>query len=108
MSPQSPQTDEDLDRTDELPRLDVAAYEAAMRRGEEDALSRTDTWVVKALQDADLPDEADEEDTRRHLRAVAEPSVRMRQPEPTPDVTAEVERILTRIEQLEHELENSR
>jgi hypothetical protein len=37
----------------DLPRLDVAAYEGAMRQHEEDPLSRTDTWVVKALQDPD-------------------------------------------------------
>ncbi|MET0986602.1 MAG: FHA domain-containing protein [Steroidobacteraceae bacterium] len=107
MSPQSPKPDQDLDRTDELPRLDVAAYEAAMRRGEEDPLSRTDTWVVRALHDADLQDEFDE-GTQRHLRPVAEPAVRLRQPEPTQDVTAEVERILTRIDELERELETTR
>lgn len=107
MSPQSPKPDQDLDRTDELPRLDVAAYEAAMRRGEEDPLSRTDTWVVRALHDAELPDEFDE-GTQRHLRPVAEPTVRVRQPEPTQDVTTEVERILTRIDELERELETTR
>ncbi|MET0659183.1 MAG: hypothetical protein ABW110_13610, partial [Steroidobacteraceae bacterium] len=106
MSPQSPKPDQDLDRTDELPRLDVAAYEAAMRRGEEDPLSRTDTWVVRALHD-DAPEDFDE-GTQRHLRPVAEPAVRVRQPEPTQDVTAEVERILSRIDELERELESTR
>lgn len=102
--------DEDLDRTDELPRLDVAAYEASLREREreEDPLSRTDTWVIKALQDDELPDDVDDAPPVRHLRPVAEPAVRMRPIEPTQDVTAEVESILRRIEQLEGELDAAR
>jgi chromosome segregation ATPase len=37
---------EDLDRTDELPQLDVAAYGAQFDDGPEDPLSRTDSWMV--------------------------------------------------------------
>ena len=43
---------DDLDRTDELPCLDVAVYEAALAESDK-ALSRTDTWTVKALRDLD-------------------------------------------------------
>src|SRR5262245_32275482 len=103
------QSDSDLDRTDELPRLDVAAYEASMRERGEDPLARTDTWVVKALQDSDLPDDLDEDDApTRHLRPVAEPTVRVRPIEPTRDVTAEVDSVFRRIDQLEKELDSAR
>lgn len=41
--------EEDLDRTDELPQLNVAAYEASLRHhGEDETLSRTDNWVIPA------------------------------------------------------------
>jgi chromosome segregation ATPase len=48
-----PESHDDLDRTDELPRLDVAAYEASLAKAGGDGLSRTDTWTVEALQDLD-------------------------------------------------------
>jgi chromosome segregation ATPase len=37
---------EDLDRTDELPQLDLANYSAHFDDGPEDPLSRTDSWMV--------------------------------------------------------------
>ena len=40
---------DDLDRTDELPQLDVVAYEAAQASGATDPLSTTDTWLVDSL-----------------------------------------------------------
>jgi chromosome segregation ATPase len=48
-----PESHDDLDRTDELPRLDVAAYEASLAKTAGEGLSRTDTWAVEALQDLD-------------------------------------------------------
>ena len=78
-----------------------------MRATEEDPLSRTDTWVIKALQEVDQPDENYEQPTR-HLRPVAEPSVRVRPIEPKHDVTTDVGDILSRIEELERELESAR
>jgi chromosome segregation ATPase len=107
MSTQLPQPGEDLDRTDELPRLDIAAYEASLARASEDPLSRTDTWAVRALQEGDFP-ESPEEDSRPRLHAVAEPSVRLREREPAPDITTEVDRIFSRIGQLETELAAAR
>ncbi len=40
---------DDLDRTDELPQLDVAAYEAEHPPTLTDALSTTDTWLVESF-----------------------------------------------------------
>lgn len=44
---------DDLDRTDELPQLDVVAYEAAQ---EKDALATTDTWLVESIQEETFVD----------------------------------------------------
>lgn len=46
---------EDLDRTDELPQLDVVAYEAGGRE-RIDALSTTDTWLVESISDPEAAD----------------------------------------------------
>ncbi|HEY5809080.1 MAG TPA: FHA domain-containing protein [Povalibacter sp.] len=43
---------DDLDRTDELPQLDVVAYEARARESI-DPLSATDTWLVESIPEAD-------------------------------------------------------
>ncbi|HEY6641771.1 FHA domain-containing protein [Povalibacter sp.] len=40
---------EDLDRTDELPQLDVVAYEASNSQEATDPLSTTDTWLVESF-----------------------------------------------------------
>lgn len=50
---------EDLDRTDELPVLDVEAYEAKLSTKQHE-LARTDTWTVEALRDIDELAEARE------------------------------------------------
>jgi chromosome segregation ATPase len=50
---------EDLDRTDELPVLDVEAYEAKLTSTQHE-LARTDTWTVEALRDIDELAEARE------------------------------------------------
>jgi chromosome segregation ATPase len=52
MSTQPHISSDDLDRTDELPVLDVAVYEASLAESGK-GLSRTDTWSVEALQDID-------------------------------------------------------
>lgn len=53
---------EDLDRTDELPVLDVEAYEAKLTSTQHE-LARTDTWTVEALRDIDELAEARESRT---------------------------------------------
>ncbi|HKE95414.1 MAG TPA: hypothetical protein VKB34_13965, partial [Povalibacter sp.] len=45
---------DDLDRTDQLPQLDVVAYEAGRGRAA-DTLSTTDTWLVESLPDPHGP-----------------------------------------------------
>ena len=42
----------DLDKTDELPVLDVAAYEASLAASE-DPLASTDTWMVESLRESE-------------------------------------------------------
>lgn len=53
MATQSESHNDDLDKTDELPRLDVATYEASLAKAAGEGLSGTDTWAVEALQDLD-------------------------------------------------------
>jgi chromosome segregation ATPase len=85
----------DLDRTDELPVLDVEAYEAKLAAGD-NSLSRTDTWAVESLR---AIDEIEEESEDAVLPASpAQPSV------PAEALTINVERILRRIAELEAEL----
>lgn len=48
--PMPPTNDSDLDRTDELPLLDLAVYEAP-RKHADDALSSTDTWATQEFKD---------------------------------------------------------
>jgi chromosome segregation ATPase len=92
----------DLDRTDELPRLDVAAYEASLAAAEADALSRTDTWAVEALQQREAA-ETEAVDIRSatllRTRLPAEPG--------SPAVTNDVDRILRRIHELEGEIDGT-
>ncbi len=86
-----------MDRTDELPRLDVAAYEARLAAEANDAIASTDEWAVNALRD----ETAQAEDTAafRFPGARAQPTTT-----PQADVALEATRILGRIEQLEAEL----
>jgi chromosome segregation ATPase len=87
----------DLDRTDELPRLDVAAYEAQLAQAN-DTLSSTDAWAVGGLREAEDLKQTDTA-ALRFARTRAQP------PEaPRSDVTLDATRILGRIAQLESEL----
>jgi DNA repair exonuclease SbcCD ATPase subunit len=84
----------DLDRTDELPVLDVEAYEASLVAK---SLSGTDTWAVHSLRALD--DEADDESVDLVPSSTAvRPSVRAEA------LTTNVERILSRIAELEAEV----
>ncbi|HMN44217.1 MAG TPA: FHA domain-containing protein [Povalibacter sp.] len=86
---------EDLDRTDELPQLDVVAYETAQPPELTDALSTTDTWLVEGL------DEPGTETIVRTSQAGF----------PVPggvDLSLNVERLRQRIQALEAELAAAR
>jgi chromosome segregation ATPase len=98
-----PHSEHDLDRTDELPRLDVAAYEAQLAAEANDTLSSTDAWAVDELRDA-------MEARSREVTALRFPRPRAQPPEPpkSSDVTLDANRILGRIQQLESELAASK
>lgn len=99
MSTQPESPHRDLDRTDELPRLDVAAYEASLaQRGDNDGDfgSRTDTWTIEALREIDVAEETQQRERPQRARRFIPP--------PAADVTADVDRILKRIADLESEL----
>lgn len=88
----------DLDRTDELPVLDVDAYEASLAANDKN-LSRTDTWAVEGLRSVEEVDEVDEEPACvLPLLPVAKPPVQ------TESLTSNVERILKRITELEAQI----
>lgn len=89
----------DLDRTDELPVLDVEAYEASLAANDT-KLSRTDTWVVEGLRAVDEPD--DEPERAVPAPAAAKPTVQ------SESLTINVERILSRITELEAQVVASR
>ncbi|MBL8270470.1 FHA domain-containing protein [Steroidobacter sp.] len=100
----------DLDRTDELPVLDVAAYEASLA-GNEKNLSRTDAWAVqglRAVDDLNRDDldgdelEADELDADSDDE-VAPPTVTKPNAQ-AEALTINVERILGRFAELEAEV----
>lgn len=82
----------DLDRTDELPVLDVAAYEASLASND-NSLSRTDTWAVEPLRVVNEPDD-------KPVDAVALSTV-SKQSAHAEALTINVERILKRIAELE-------
>jgi hypothetical protein len=96
MSIQPDYSSADLDRTDELPVLDVAAYEASLAENQA-GLSRTDAWSVEPLRDLD---ELTESAKRKHAsgRKAGKESV------DAGALTANVERILKRIAELEAEI----
>src|SRR5262245_27318439 len=83
----------DLDSTDQLPVLDVEAYEASLAESQK-GLARTDVWAVGALQEMD------------ELEEVVKQPRRNRAPGKTTaaELTANVERILHRIAELESEI----
>jgi chromosome segregation ATPase len=85
----------DLDRTDELPILDVDAYEASFAANDKN-LSRANTWTLASLR---LVDECDDASKDAVLSAsAAKPSVQAE------SLTANLECTLRRITQLEAEI----
>lgn len=93
---------DDLDRTDELPVLDVVAYEAQLA-AQGDTLASTDTWSVAGLREAEDLEYEDNVTVRFPRRRTAAPEVPK-----TSDVTVEATRILERIHELELELAGAR
>ncbi|MFL6620172.1 MAG: hypothetical protein ACJ8MH_16320, partial [Povalibacter sp.] len=84
----------DLDKTDELPQLDVAAYEASLAG--DDPLSSTDTWMVESLR---------ESETVRELGAAKRTRSRPAPPLITGTVDLSIiDRLEQRIRSLESEL----
>jgi pSer/pThr/pTyr-binding forkhead associated (FHA) protein len=94
MSIQPDCSSEDLDRTDELPVLDVAAYEARVAE-EQKGLSRTDAWSVDPLRDMDELSESAQQHKQGSSRKEGIDAGAL---------TANVERILKRIAELEAEI----
>jgi chromosome segregation ATPase len=94
--------DGDLDRTDELPRLDVVAYEASLREGE--TLARTDNWAVGNLREAVRAEEAEAQAPSANKTIIRNWE---RPAPPRPPVTSDVDRILKRIAELEAEVASS-
>lgn len=96
MSVQPNPTKHDLDSTDELPVLDVVAYEASLSQTQQ-GLSRTDTWTVEALQDIDdIVESAQHESSTASRPALKEGD--------SGGVTVNVNRILERIADLESDI----
>lgn len=113
MSTQPDSPHHDLDRTDELPRLDVAAYEASMaeKAGDEPDGVRTDTWTTAALRQIDAAEDETQSSPTATTQMHPRPSgSRWPFPPPAPPtppktaVTADVDHILKRIAELESEL----
>lgn len=94
-----PNSDHDLDRTDELPRLDVEAYEAQLAAQQNETMGSTDTWAVQNLREAEDLEPSETTATVRFPKRSAPP-----EPPKKSDVTLDATRILGRIQQLESEL----
>jgi chromosome segregation ATPase len=94
-----PHSEHDLERTDELPRLDVAAYEAKLAAEANDTISSTDTWAVDEIRKAEQTQVRNPSAFTRLERGRATP-----EPTKTGDITLDATRILGRISQLESEL----
>lgn len=97
MSTQLQSSSEDLDRTDELPCLDVAAYEATLAQDEQ-GWSRTDTWSAETLRQ--LEGRADSKEQGPNAATDGKAG----QCTETEALTVDVDRILKRIADLEAEL----
>lgn len=98
-----PEAGNDLDRTDELPVLDVAAYEATQPEDDADPLARTDAWAVEASQSQTA---SDDEAIARNTPA---PSLRsLKATSRGPDVSLDVDRVLNRIAELEAGISTAR
>jgi hypothetical protein len=89
----------DLDRTEELPVLDVDAYEASLAATDQN-LSRTDSWNVEGLRAVDGDVEEPDEEPRSSVRMF--PTARA--PVQAESLTVNVERILKRIAELEAQI----
>ncbi len=87
---------DDLDRTDELPVLDVEAYEASLTSTQQ-GLARTDTWAVEALRDL-------EELTEVRQERSESIDVDARDTVGSGALTVNVDSILKRIAELETEI----
>jgi pSer/pThr/pTyr-binding forkhead associated (FHA) protein len=97
MSIQPGYSNDDLDRTDELPVLDVEAYEASLAENQQ-GLSRTDAWAVETLRDMDgLAESAQQRKLASGRKAGKESA-------DASALTVNVERILKRIAELEGEI----
>jgi chromosome segregation ATPase len=86
----------DLDSTDELPVLDVVAYEANLAETQQ-GLSRTDTWTVEALQDIDEIVDSVQIASSAPTRVTSKELDRS-------ELTVNVNRILKRISDLESDI----
>lgn len=86
-----------LDRTDELPVLDVEAYEATLAENQK-GLSRTDTWTVDALRDIDELIDSATHEAAVDVRQLTKESVGIEA------FTVNVDRILKRIADLEADI----
>lgn len=94
--PTQPEAGNDLDRTDELPQLDLAAHEAALAGDDPDPLSRTDTWTVAALQIQTTPDDDAAVDANAPVPRPPKAALSS-----SADVSLDVNRVLNRITELE-------
>lgn len=88
---------EDLDRTDELPQLDVVAYEAELGLAPEERLSSTDTWLVESLRDNESAE----------VDALRDPQTRPLMAG-SADLSISIDPLRQRIAGLENELEHAR
>lgn len=91
----------DLDRTDELPKLDVAAYEMALRAAGND-LGNTDTWAAEGLRNGSAADTGNDSGT--YETALMRSPFAARTDKKVSDITHDAGQILDRIAQLESEL----
>ncbi len=98
-----PHSESDLDRTDELPRLDVAAYEAKLAAESSERLGSTDTWAVDSIREAETTQLREPSGFARGARARAGS-----EPSKTNDVTLEATKILGRLSQLESQLSSAK
>jgi chromosome segregation ATPase len=90
-------TKHDLDSTDELPVLDVVAYEASLAETQQ-GLSRTDTWTVEALQDIDEIVDSVQIESSAPTRVTSSKEL------DRSELTVNVNRILKRISDLESDI----
>lgn len=96
--PMPPANDSDLDRTDELPLLDLAVCQASPQT--EDVLSSTDTWAVQELQDLVDAEAAESTEPTAHLQTAPRRHGKPLRPGSV-DLSVNVDGLLNRIAELE-------